>query len=409
LLVLGGEHGTAVPELVLRSSPFDVVVQGEGEETFVSLASAVLAGEPWRELPGIAFYDNGVYRNNGLATRNRNIDSIPLPDWDSFPIEDYISRHQINGINLGRSMPLLSTRGCPYQCTFCSSPGMWTTRYIPRNPAKVADEIALYKEKYQATNFDFQDLTAIVKRKWVIDFCRELIRRDLKVTWQMPSGTRSEVFDEEVADLLYRSGCRALAFAPESGAGEILEKIKKQVNLDHMLAAMRIAVRRGFKLSCFLIIGFPDETRANMRESLKLIRRMALLGVHDVAVSKFVPYPGSELFKRLQRENRIAFDDEFFLFPMDTYTQKVPSYSKHLTTAELYRTMLWMFLNFYVISFACRPLRTAQVLLKAVVTGTEETRFAKWFNDRLFVRRRWRGLAAEAARSVQAAGARRES
>jgi radical SAM superfamily enzyme YgiQ (UPF0313 family) len=176
-----------------------------------------------------------------------------------------------------------------------------------------------------------------------------------------------------------------------------------------MLAAMRIAVRRGFKLSCFIIIGFPDETRANMRESLKLIRRMALLGVHDVAVSKFVPYPGSELFKRLQRENRIAFDDEFFLFPMDTYTQKVPSYSEHLTTAELYRTMLWMFINFYVISFACRPLRTAQVLLKAVVTGTEETRFAKWFNDRLFVRRRWRGLAAQAARGVQAAGARRES
>ena len=83
---------------------------------------------------------------------------------------------------------------------------------------------------------------------------------------------------------------------------------------------------------------------------------MALIGVHDVAVSKFVPYPGSELFKRLQRENRIAFDDEFFLFPMDIYTQKAPSYSEHLTTAELYRTMLWMFVNFYVISFACRPL-----------------------------------------------------
>jgi len=396
LLVLGGEHGTAVPDLVMRSSVFDIVVQGEGEETIVELIKAVSLGRPWQDIPGLAYLDNGTYRSSGLAPRNRKIDDIPLPDWDAFPIEEYISRHQINGANLGRSMPLLSTRGCPYQCTFCSSPNMWTTRYIPRDPAKVADEIELYKERYNIANVDFQDLTAVVKRKWVIDFCRELIRRKLNVTWQMPSGTRSEVFDEEVADLLYQSGCRALAFAPESGSPEILQKVKKQVDLDHMLTAMRIAIRRGFRLSCFIVIGFPDETRDTLDKTLRLIRRMAVLGVYDVSVSKFVPYPGSSLFKQLQHEGQIALDDEFFLSPMDFYTQKAPSYSKHVTTKELYFSMLWMFTNFYVISFACRPLRTAVILLKAVVTGTEETRFAKWLNDILFVRRRWRALAKRA-------------
>jgi len=393
ILVLGGEHGTAVPELVLRTSPFDIVILGEGEETFVGLAKAVSAGDPWHGLSGLAYLDGETFRNNGLSARNRKIDDIALPDWGSFPLEEYISRHQINGINIGRSMPLLSTRGCPYQCTFCSSPGMWTTRYITRDPVKVADEIELYKNKYNVVNFDFQDLTAVVKRKWVVEFSRELIRRRLNVTWQVPSGTRSEVFDEEVADLLYESGCRAMAFAPESGSPEILEKVKKQVNLDHMLLAMRIAVRRGFKLSCFIVIGFPDDTPATLRQTLGLIRRMAVLGVHDVAVSKFVPYPGSHLFKRLQQEGRIAVDDEFFLSPMDFYTQKAPSYSAHVTTRHLYFAMLWMFVNFYIISFACRPFRTARILLKAVLTGTEETRFAKWLNDVLFVRRRWRKLA----------------
>ena len=393
LMTLGGEHGTAVPELALRSSVFDVVLQGEGEETFLLLARAIAAGEQWHNIPGIAYLDHDAYKSNGLAARNRDIDEIPVPDWDSFPIEEYISRHQINGANLGRSMPLLSTRGCPYQCTFCSSPNMWTTRYVPRDPVKVADEIELYKTKYNIVNVDFQDLTAVVKRKWVIQFCNELIKRQLNVTWQMPSGTRSEVFDEEVADLLYKSGCRALAFAPESGAPEILEKIKKQVDLDKMMIAMRIAVKRGFKLSCFIVIGFPDDTPATLRKTLSLIRRMALLGVHDVSVSKFVPYPGSVLFKRLQQEGHIAVDDEFFLSPMDFYTQKAPSYSPHLTTKELYFAMLWMFTNFYIISFACRPIRTAHILLKAVVMGTEETRFAKWLNDILFVRRRWRSLA----------------
>lgn len=393
VLVLGGEHGTAVPELSLRTSDFDIVVLGEGEETFVRLTTAILACQPWQELPGIAHLTAGSFRDNGLSARARKVDDIALPGWDLFPIEDYIARHQINGSNLGRSMPLLATRGCPYQCTFCSSPNMWTTRYVARNPADVADEMASYKRRYKVVNFDFQDLTAITKRRWVVEFCRELIARQLDVTWQMPSGTRCEIFDEEVADLLYDSGCRALAFAPESGSPVILEKIKKQVNLDAMLASARIAVRRGFRLSCFIVIGFPDDTPATLRMSLRLVRKLAILGVHDVAVTKFVPYPGSELFQRLQREARIATDDEFFLSPMDFYTRKAPSYSEHVSSRRLYFTMLWMFVNFYLISFACRPVRTARILLKAALTGVEETRFAKWFNDVLFVRRRWRKLA----------------
>src|SRR5262249_13627173 len=151
--------------------------------------------------------------------------------------------------------------------------------------------------------------------------------------------------------------------------------------------------RRGFKLSCFMVIGFPDDTPATLRQSLWLVRKMALLGVHDVAVSKFVPYPGSELFKRLQQEGRIALDDEFFMSPMDFYSRNAPSYCAHVSSRRLYRMMIWMFVNFYVISFACRPLRTARILLKALATGSEETRFAKWLNDVLFVRRRWRRLA----------------
>jgi len=399
LMVLGGEHGTAVPEHVLGSSPFDVVVTGEGEETFVELLRSHAAHGRRHDVPGIAFRDDGgrVVRT-GLSERRKDVDAIPLPDWDSFPIEQYIVRHQTNGINLGRSMPILGTRGCPFQCTFCSNPGMWTQRWIARDPKLLADEMELYTGKYAVTNFDFQDLTAIVKRDWIVDFCKELITRGLDITWQMPSGTRAEVFDEEVADLLYRSGCRALAFAPESGSPQILKAVKKQVNLDHMLISMRAAVRRGLKLSCFIVIGFPDDTPATLAQTLKLVRTMARLGVYDVAVSKFVPYPGSALFKRLQQEGRIHLDDEFFVSPMDFYTAKAPSYAQAVSTSRLYWTMLWMFVNFYVISFALRPLRTLRVLARAVLTGKEETRYAKWFVDRFYTRRRWRKLVGGVAR-----------
>jgi radical SAM superfamily enzyme YgiQ (UPF0313 family) len=399
LFVLGGEHGTAVPEHVLASSPFDVVVLGEGEETFVELLRARAAGRPLSSVKGIAFRErDGRVTTTGLSARRRDVDAIPLPAWDAFPIREYIERHQTNGINLGRSMPMLGTRGCPFQCTFCSNPGMWTQRWIARNPRQLADEMALYVDKYGVSNFDFQDLTAIVKRQWIVDFCRELIARDLGITWQMPSGTRAEVFDEEVADLLYRSGCRALAFAPESGSKTILKAVKKQVDLDHMLTAMRAAVKRGLKLSCFIVIGFPDDTPVTLRQTLSLIRRMAVLGVYDVAVSKFVPYPGSELFRRLQREGKIQLDDEFFVSPMDFYTAKAPSYADAVSTRRLYWTMLWFFVNFYVISFALRPWRVVRALGRALFTGVEETRYAKWFVDVLFTRRRWRRLAGGATR-----------
>ncbi|MBT6403907.1 MAG: radical SAM protein, partial [Rhodospirillaceae bacterium] len=314
------------------------------------------------------------------------------PAWDLFPLENYISRHQVNGVNIGRSMPLLATRGCPYQCAFCSNPFMWTQRWVPRAPKLVVDEIESYIAKYRVTNFDFQDLTAVVKRRWIIEFCNELMARDLNITWQMPSGTRAETFDDEVAQVLRASGCRALAFAPESGSVEMLEEVKKKVDLDKMIESVRTALRHDLTLSCFFVIGFPNETETTMAQTLKLIRRLAVLGVHDISAAKFVPYPGSELFRSLQQNGKIELDDAFFESPMDFYTTEAPSYADAVSTRRLFFMMNWMFVNFYVISFLVRPHRVARVLFNAIVFGREETRYSKWFVDRFYTRPRWRKM-----------------
>ena len=116
------------------------------------------------------------------------------------------------------------------------------------------------------------------------------------------------------------------------------------------------------------------------------------MGIHDVAVTKFVPYPGSALFRELQESGKLQLDDEFFVSPMDFYTTRAPSYAEAISSRRLYLTMLWMFTNFYVISFLCRPVRVARVLWKAVRRDAEETRYAKWFVDVLYTRRHWRKL-----------------
>src|SRR5437016_2011046 len=97
---------------------------------------------------------------------------------------------------------------------------MWTTKWIARDPDALLDEIADLQRTYRADNFDFYDLTVIVKRQWILDFCRAIERRGMRFLWQLPSGTRSEAIDAEVASWLYRTGCRNLSYAPESGSRE---------------------------------------------------------------------------------------------------------------------------------------------------------------------------------------------
>ena len=107
---------------------------------------------------------------------------------------------------------------------------MWTTRWIPRDPDLLLDEMQFYQEKYGAENFDFYDLTAIVKKSWILDFCRKIEEREMKFTWQLPSGTRTEAIDGEVASLLYRAGCRNMSYSPESGSPTVLRRIKKKIH-----------------------------------------------------------------------------------------------------------------------------------------------------------------------------------
>ena len=138
------------------------------------------------------------------------------------------------GISSGRNMPILGTRGCPYQCTFCSNPTMWTTRYTMRDPKDVVDEVESLVKNHAARSIEFFDLTAIVKKDWIIAFCNELKARKLNVSWQLPSGTRSEALDDETLLAIYETNCRLLVYAPESGSPETLRIIKKNLKLDRL-------------------------------------------------------------------------------------------------------------------------------------------------------------------------------
>jgi radical SAM superfamily enzyme YgiQ (UPF0313 family) len=383
-IVAGGEHITAVPDFTLESTPeVDACAIGEGEETIVDLANAVDRGASFDDIPGLVVRTaDGGTRSTGPRGRIRTIDDIPLPAWDLVPLDNYLDHGLGYGVNRGRSMPMLATRGCPYECTFCSNPEMWTTRWIARDPVKVLDEMKLYQERYGATNFDFYDLTAIVKRSWIIDFTRMILDRNMSFTWQLPSGTRSEAIDGEVSGLLYASGCRNMSYAPESGSPEVLKRIKKVVKLDRLEASVRGAVKHKLNVKLNIIMGFPNESRKELRQTIAFLFRMGLAGVHDMSISIFSPYPGSELYHDLRKSGKIPeLSDEYFLGlgAYKDFSQPV-SFTEGLSPRELNAYRIIGFLVFYGTEYAVRPWRLVR-LIQNLVQHRQESRLDKSLQD----------------------------
>jgi radical SAM superfamily enzyme YgiQ (UPF0313 family) len=369
LLVAGGEHISACTEYALRDCPeLDLGVRGEGEETFRDIARAIDDIDQVHRVAGVAWIDrdspNEPYHQAPKRERIRAVDDLPLPAWDLFPFENYLDSDNAFGVNRGRSLPLLGTRGCPYKCTFCSNPSMYGNLWQARDPKLVVDEIEHFQKLYNIQNVDFYDLTMVLKKQWVLDFCRMVVERNLNITWQLPTGTRSEVIDDEVAAALYRSGCRNVSYAPESGSERMLVKIKKKVNLDRLKESVRASIRQKLHVKCNLIIGFPDETRRSLFDTLLFAWQMAWLGIDAVECMVFTPYPGSQLYDELRAEGRVPaeLNDDYIRSMAAFLDPFVPSkYCKGLNGYELLAWRWMIMLSFFALSFTLRPWRLVRL------------------------------------------------
>ncbi len=360
VIIGGGEHATAMPEFILKDcTAIDYLVLGEGEETVTDLIAALLQGEDAFNVQGIGFVQGQQVIQTPRRTRIKEINAITRPAWDLLPLENYLAGGYSFGVNIGRTIPLMATRGCPYQCTFCSNPSMWTTRWTARTPEDVVDEMQEYIRRYNAQNFDFYDLTAIVRKDWTVKFCNLIIERKLNITWQLPSGTRSEALDDEVTKLLFASGCRNLSYAPESGSPETLKRIKKKIDPDRMIASMRASVANGINIKANMIIGFPGEKLKNILESYMFAVRMAWAGVDDMSMWVFSAYPGSEIFNDLVKEGRIPeFSDDYFTGLLSySDLNNVVSWNEHFSGQQLKHMRFFGILLFYASSYLFRPWR----------------------------------------------------
>lgn len=408
LFVAGGEHPTALPESVLKDG-FDVVIAGEGEESFLHLVNSFLNSQCWRGHEGLIHLSRGQLIRNPSRARNTSIDLLPMPDWDSWCIREYINHKQVTGIHLGLQIPILGSRGCPYACKFCSNEHMWTRRYIMRDPKLIVDEMQFLKKKYNVSGFTFMDSTFVVQRKKILEFSEELNRRNLDIHYQLPAGTRCEAFDETVALSLAKSGLKNFSFAIESGDADIRKTVRKQMTEADLISAVKAVRKTKMTTGCFFVIGFPEDNAQTLRNSLRLVRKLAWLGVHDVTISKFTPYPGSDYFEELYKAGSFSTDFTELEHIIDFYSSEGKSYCSALTHKQLYRWMLWLYINFYILSFLFRPQRVIYNFFLYLRYGIENTKYVRLLGELLVRRAHWKNEAKIAATQSVSAQAGAES
>jgi anaerobic magnesium-protoporphyrin IX monomethyl ester cyclase len=390
LFVAGGEHITALSEYSLRDCPaLNVCVRGEGEHPFYELVESWRERRDYTDVSGLAYLDaSGQFVVNGGLPRVKDVNTIPWPYWPEGYLEKFWAAGKSYGVHSERDMPLMVSRGCPFQCTFCSSPAMWTTTYKLRDVDEVITEIKHYQKKYDITAFQLYDLTAIVKKSWTVEFCQKLIAEGINLKWSLPSGTRSEALDQETLSYLRRTGCNYLCYAPESGSPATLKRIKKKVDLTRMTASIMEARRQGIILRANLIVGFPDETRRDIFRTFRYGMNLSIRGVDEVSMNVYSPYPGSELFNQMVDAGKVTLDDAYLLRLSSNYTDYTKTdlitFNTEMSARQLALWRAASVVSSYMIGYLLYPSRIVRTIRNVFFASNEAaTVFEHRFKDTL--------------------------
>jgi anaerobic magnesium-protoporphyrin IX monomethyl ester cyclase len=293
-VVLGGPHATHDADRQLASHPeVDAVVLGEAEQTLPELVAALASGG---SLTGVA----------GLALRagtevQRTAPRAALDDLDSLPLAAAAECAGI-GVDYRRQLEfIITSRGCPASCLFCSSPLFWGRGVRFRSPASVVAELRLLRDRFGLVYFSLRDDTFTADRDRVLEICRLLEEAQLGMLWNCQS--RVTAVDEEMLAAMKRAGCECIQFGVESGSPAILKALGKRITPDAVELAAAAVRRVGINLSIYLITGVPGEGENDLQETVRLIERIR---PQDGQVSPLVYYPGTQLFSRAVRSGAVA-------------------------------------------------------------------------------------------------------
>lgn len=301
-VVMGGPHATFADKQILSDEKdVDVIVRGEGEETLLELARQSPELHKIGDIKGITFRKDNQIVQSPDRPFIQNLDALPLPAYKYIPIK----RYRITGMKL---LPIISSRGCPFQCSFCVASQMFGARYRARNPKNVLDEMEWLRDEYDAEGIAFQDDTLTFDKKRTLEICDGMIQRKLKLPWGCSS--RADVVTKEVLFKMAKAGCDEICFGVESGCQRIRDSLKKRVTTEQCENAVKWAKEAGIFVTVSVILGYPGETRETLQESLDFVRKVE---PDDVWLCHATPYLGTEL-RALVESNGWKMEEDWKLY-----------------------------------------------------------------------------------------------
>jgi anaerobic magnesium-protoporphyrin IX monomethyl ester cyclase len=289
-VVLGGAHASALGKTIFQECrDIDAIFIGEAEETFPAFIKALEANEDWSRIPGII--PGKAPESAGPENPQRPVverpDEIAFPARHLLPLDRY--RHPLFGGD--RIATLISSRGCPFQCTFCDKT-IAGKKWRPRSPDNVLDEIEEIVNRFGINSLSFYDDIFTLDKQRVIQICQGIMERGINIDWKCEN--RINLVDDEMLGWMKKAGCRIIAYGVETPHQKGLDYLKKGVKSEQIENAFRRTREAGIQTLAYFIVGIPVET---FEDEIETIRFAKHLEPDFVQFGTLSPYPGTELYK----------------------------------------------------------------------------------------------------------------
>lgn len=303
-LIAGGPHATILPSRLLLKSDIDCVILGEGEITTLKLINCLRKNQNWKEINGIAFKENGKIFLTKPAPFIENLDLLPFPARHLLPMDLYFKAAK--KIKAARSIStfskrwatIITSRGCPFNCIFCSIHHVMGYKFRARSPENVIAEIEELVKTYKIQHLDIEDDNFTLNKERAKKILNLMKEKKFKISWSTPNGIRADTIDEDLIKKMKETGCIRTIVAPESGNQFVIDEIiKKKINLEKVEEVVKWAKKYKLLVEAFFVLGFPGETINQMEETIKFAKKLKKLGVDDCAFYLATPFYGTELFK----------------------------------------------------------------------------------------------------------------
>lgn len=308
ITMIGGAHPSAVPEETMRDKNIDFAIIGEGETALKELLQALDTRKELNGIEGLALRVNGRAVVFPRKRYEENLDNIVFPDWDILPLEKYYKINNPHGSPARRIpyLPMITSRGCPLKCIFCSVHNLWGNNYRKRSAENVLRELDYLAHKMGVREVLFEDDNLTFDRERAKKIFQGIIDNRLDIAWSTPNGIALHTLDDELLELMKASGCYSISVGVESGDEFVLKNIiEKPITLSRVKPIIKTARKLGLETTAFFVVGLPGESHAQMKNTFRFARDLKADNVNFFFAT---PLPGTRLLELCRKKGLVKGD-----------------------------------------------------------------------------------------------------